>query len=82
MTRLVASAVVTISKNSHNIMKLASQVSIVILISVISSLTAGQECQSDDGSGECSDVVDEKCPHRGHIIKCAGLYLDTNSKST
>lgn len=35
-----------------------------------------QDARTTTGSEKIT--VDEKCPERGHIIRCAGAYLDTN----
>lgn len=46
-----------------------------ILLCVLAvSLALAQECTE---TGECS-AIDDKCPDREHIARCAGAHLDTN----
>ena len=43
---------------------------------LVASTTLAQEC-TDNEAGECG-AIDDKCPDREHIARCAGAHLDTN----
>jgi hypothetical protein len=38
----------------------------------------GECLDTEDGTEPLAAVIDKGCPDRGHIIRCAGKYLDTN----
>jgi hypothetical protein len=61
----------------------ASKTLAFVLFAILSAYVSGQECdvEGSGSGGECNapNAVDEKCPDRGHITRCAGAFMDTNS---